>query len=88
MLFDTQKVFIFLFTEIPDCGPPKTPPDGYILPYMSTLEGARVIFACRNSSQTLKSPQREPEYSTVCYSNGNWEPDPTEICYSKSVYST
>ena len=69
-----------------NCGHPKSPLDGYILPYTSTLEGARVIFACQNSTQALNSQQYELEYSTLCNSNGKWEPDPTELCHSKRKF--
>ena len=66
-----------------NCGHPNPPLDGYIIPYASTVEGARVIFACRNSSQALNSPQYEPEYSALCNSNGKWNPNPYELCHSK-----
>jgi hypothetical protein len=69
-----------------DCGHPKPPADGYILPYTNTVEGARVIFACQSDTQVLNSSWYEVEYyySTMCRSNGKWEPyDPIEFCHSK-----
>ena len=72
-----------------NCGHPKPPFDGYVLPYTSTVEGARVIFACQNITheQALDSSQYdEPEYSALCSSNGKWEPNPIELCiYCKRI---
>ena len=62
-----------------NCGPPSSPPNGYINPYTSTVEGGRVTFACQNIHQ--KSPIEEV-HTAVCNPNGNWEPDPVKLCSS------
>ena len=66
-----------------NCGHPKPPLDGYIVPYTSTVGGSRMIFACQNGSQTLDSPQYEQEYSD---SNGKWKPNPRELCNRLSMF--
>ena len=66
---------IILFTA--NCGHPKPPFDGYVLPYTSTVEGARVIFACQNITH---KQALEPKYSAQCSSTGKWEPNSTELC--------
>lgn len=68
-----------------NCGHPKSPVGGYILPYVSTVEGARVIFACQNNTQAQidNSSWYEVEYSALCSSNGKWEPSPTKLCNSE-----
>ena len=43
-----------------------------------TLEGANITFTC-DSGLTLVGPN-----SSVCFSNGQWEPDPREVeCIGK-----
>ena len=65
-------------THAADCGPVSSPPSGYVSPYSSTLEGATVIFTymCEN----VNEPTFLPDGTTVCNSDGNWEPNPANIC--------
>ena len=63
--------------HIASCGPPSTPPNGYIFPYTSTIEGSVVTFVCQNNDhQTLF----ENFTTAVCNQQGNWEPSPGDFC--------
>ena len=48
---------------------------GFISPYTSTVEGARVKFACH-----LSPDPEEGLKTTICNQNGAWEPNPIDIC--------
>ena len=61
---------------IANCGPPSSPPSGYIFLYTSTIDGATVTFACQKSELNL-----EVNFTaTVCNKQGKWDPDPAEFC--------
>lgn len=48
------------------------------------LEGANITFTCADSGLTLVGPN-----SSVCLSNGQWEPDPREVeCRGTEYYIT
>ena len=50
-----------------DCGDPNLFPDGYVKPYTSTLEGARVnrVYVCHNGNKSSEE--------IACSSQGHWE---------------
>jgi hypothetical protein len=55
------------------CGPPSPPPNGFIFPYSSTVDGAVVNFTCQKSASFL-------DEAAVCSKQGKWDPDPAEFC--------
>ena len=55
-----------------NCGPPFPPPSGFILPYVSTIDGAEVRFTCQKSALNLN--QEENITMTVCNKQGIWDP--------------
>ena len=60
-----------------NCGDPSPPTDGYLEPYTSTSEGARVnrVHVCQNG-------QVETE-EIVCNSDGQWEVSRSSACTIK-----
>ena len=60
-----------------NCGDPSPPSDGYLEPYTSTSEGARVnrVHVCQNG-------QVETE-EIVCNSDGQWEVSRSNACITK-----
>ena len=56
---------------IGNCGPPSSPQYGYINPYTSTLEGVEINVTCPQENSTTQS---------VCEREGNWSPDPAQLC--------
>ena len=60
-----------------NCGDPPPPSDGYLEPYTSTSEGARVnrVYICQNG-------QVETE-EIVCNSDGQWEVSRSNACTIK-----
>ena len=60
-----------------NCGAPSPPSDGYLEPYTSTSEGARVnrVHVCQNG-------QVETE-EIVCNSDGQWEVSRSSVCTTK-----
>ena len=60
-----------------NCGPPSPPPSGYILPYISTTDGAVVDFVCQASALDL---DEENTTTAVCNNQGEWDPSPAEFC--------
>ena len=50
----------------------------YILPYVSTIDGAEVRFTCQKSALNLN--QEENIRVTVYNKQGIWDPDPSEFC--------
>ena len=63
-----------------NCGPPVQPPNGYTLPYSSTIEGAMVSLLCWSYDQ--QSIRMEENLS--CSHYGVWEPNPREVCGTNS----
>ena len=59
-----------------NCGPPSPPMNGYIIPYISTREGAEVNITCPSKSQQ--------QYMTICNGEGRWEPDSSGLCKNVS----
>ena len=87
MCVHTYIMTVCSLTVFSNCGPPMSPPNGFISPYTSTIEGAKVIFGCQNYScqngiQTLPNEL----HSTLCNSLGQWEPDPLIFCSSKNIH--
>ena len=62
-----------------DCHSPSPPPNGYILPYTSTLEGAIVTYVCW-SVQHGTGLCGEVNKTAVCNKRGQWEPSADDIC--------
>ena len=62
-----------------DCHSPSPPPNGYILPYTSTLEGAIVTYVCW-SVQHGTGLCGEVNKTAVCTKRGQWEPSADDIC--------
>ena len=63
------------------CGPPSPPPNGFIFPYFSTINGAVVNFTCRQKSASYLE---ENITAAVCNKQGKWDPDPAEFCTTAS----
>ena len=68
------------FSHSANCDPPIQPPNGYILPYSSTIEGAMVSVLCWNYAQ--QSIRKEG--NLTCSYHGVWEPNPREVCGTNS----
>ena len=63
------------------CGPPSSPPNGYVYPYSDM--NIRVIIVCREWN-----PQTQEElqlHIVDCYSNGTWQPNPSNVCSSNDT---
>ena len=61
------------------CPSPSQPPNGYILPYTSTLEGATLTYVCWNV-QHGTGLCGEVNRTAVCTERGQWEPSADDIC--------
>ena len=59
------------------CGHPPSPKNGYIVPYTSTVEGARVMTMCTSDSLGLGENITSVSY---CGPQGDWVPNPINIC--------
>jgi hypothetical protein len=70
-------MILFAHYHTASCGPPSPPPNGFIFPYSSTVDGAVVNFTCQKSASYL-------EEAAVCNKQGKWDPDPAEFCTSAS----
>ena len=73
---------------IENCFSPSPPQNGYIIPYTSTTEGAKVTYVCwtvdHNTQHQPTCKQRN--ITAVCTAEGNWEPNYNshEICDKSS----
>jgi len=56
-----------------DCGTPVPPVRGLLQPYTNTTEGSMVVFYCNSSLVS------EGEMTTVCGSDGQWNPNPGSL---------
>ena len=78
------------------CAPPSPPPNGYIIPYTSTVEGATVTYVFQNLNQIeSQSVCTEVNVTSVCNRDGHWESSSIDkfcaettgivnwLCYSK-----
>ena len=63
-----------------NCGPPSSPTNGYILPYLSTLEGATVTVICQDQGLQAVFEFEGNLTKSVCNHEGIWEPDPSDFC--------
>ena len=72
-----HTIIIFPSCTAANCGDPPPPSDGYLEPYTSTIEGARVnrVHVCQNG-------QVETE-EIVCNSDGQWEVSRNSACTIK-----
>ena len=64
------------FSHSANCDLPIQPPNGYVLPYSSTVKGAMVSVLCWNYDQ--QSIRKEG--NLTCSYHGVWEPNPREVC--------
>ena len=64
--------------------PPVHPQNGYISPYDSTTLGATITFLCEKSQCQHSAGQslNQSLMEAVCNQEGNWEPDPIQVCSS------
>ena len=77
----TAKVIVFFFYFLEKCSLPSTPPNGHIIPYNSTIEGAEVTYVCWNIDRTLYQPMcKQTNRTAVCTADGSWEPNSDNIC--------
>ena len=73
-----------IILHLANCGPPSTFQNGYVYPFTSTLEGARVVFTCsKPAGQEFSSPLSET-IETVCSENGTWIPNSIILCTEQS----
>ena len=72
-------VIVFGLDLSVDCHSPSPPPSGYILPYLSTLEGATLTYVCW-SIQHGTELCGEVNKTAVCTKRGQWEPSADDIC--------
>ena len=57
------------------CAPPSPSPYGYIISYISTVEGATVTFVFQNVYQIdRQSVCAEVNVTAICNQDGQWEP--------------
>ena len=76
-LHDCIEQYIMVHsTYLANCGPPSRPPNSYIIPYSTTIEGGVVTFLCWNDDQQSKAEDR----NITCNRLGIWEPTPSEVC--------
>ena len=70
------------------CFSPSPPQNGYIIPYTSTTEGAKVTYVCWTvDHNTQHQPMcKQRNITAVCTAEGNWEPNYNshEICDKSS----
>ena len=64
-----------------NCGPPNQPLNGYIFPYLSTIEDTMVTILCWNDEQ--RSIRKKG--NLTCNHHGVWEPNPSEVCGTELV---
>ena len=78
------------YTEIiSSCSTPLSHPNGYIIPYNDTMEGATITFSCQNSCTCqggLLDQSSLELHTAVCTSDGDWEPNPADFCSSKGYF--
>ena len=66
-LLETLIIIIHNYTA--NCGPPSPPPNGFIFPYTSTLDGAVMNFTCQKSASNLE----ENFTAAICNKQGKWD---------------
>ena len=63
------------------CDPPPPPQNGYIVPYISTLEGATVTYVLQSTHQLgHQSVCTEVNVTAVCNREGKWEAVSDDKC--------
>ena len=65
-------IHIIIYVHTANCGPPSLPVSSYILPYISTLEGAKVTYICDRNQSLHKE-------MAICTKSGQWEPNSSRI---------
>ena len=79
-------VMILLYVATIVCAPPSPPPNGYIIPYTSTVEGATVIFVFENVYQIdRQSVCTEVNVTAVCNQDGHWESSSVDIKFCEEM---
>ena len=68
--------------RLANCNPPSPPPNGYIIPYLSSVEGATVTIICQD--QDPQSVFEGNLTKLVCNHQGVWEPNPCDFCQKTS----
>ena len=72
-------------TEITTCIPPSPPPNGYIIPYNSQVEGATVTFMLQTYQQIgHQSVCIYTNVTAVCSKDGQWELNADDQCFNPS----
>ena len=73
--------------DVPNqCGPPPPPQNGYIVPYISTLEGATVTYVLQSTHQLgHQSVCTEVNVTAVCNREGKWEAVSDDGCSETSL---
>ena len=63
---------------VANCGIPTPIINGHVRPYTSMVEGARITIICDDAQ--LVSPLIENSTTAVCNHDGQWEPNPYDVC--------
>ena len=76
---------MFVMCNLPpcaaNCGVPKSPGNGTIVNYTSTVEGSTLLYQCNPGFGPVG------EMTAVCTASGNWSPDPADvICREIGLY--
>ena len=73
--FADPIIIMYTFIAV-SCGIPETDANVYYLSYISTLEGSTVTFQCTDMLLGAEA------FTSVCYRNASWFPDPISKCIS------